>query len=49
MSTRGMFLTLLRFAYMLADLTGPSIATFNLPPSSGKRGHEEDDGDPLRK
>jgi hypothetical protein len=49
MSTRGMFLTLLRFACMLADLTGPGVATPNLPPSSGKRGHEEDDGDPPRK
>jgi hypothetical protein len=36
---------------MLADLTptGPSVATFNLPPSLGKRGHEKDDKDSPRK
>jgi hypothetical protein len=45
-----MFLTLLRFAScMLINLTGPGVATFNLPPSLGKRGHEEDDRDFLRK
>jgi hypothetical protein len=44
-----MFLTLLRFVYMLADLTGPGVTISNLPPSLGKRGHEEDDKDSPRK